>query len=135
VSRIAAVRPTFQKEPRREDPGYLSWLHQGLPCIACLIEGPAPRHRNIEAAHQKLAIAGRWNEGGAGKRTHDDRAVPLCAYHHRHGRESCDNGQRAFWARLDFIDALPDFAAELFRAYQTGGDGLAIVERYAKPRT
>ena len=134
-----------QRDPRRRDPSYLSWLHKGIPCIACLIEGRRPTvtgiwekpgtalHFPIEAAHQKLAIAAHgWEIGGGGVRTHDDRCVPLCAWHHRLAPDSCDNGQRKFWDRLGLRDEVAVFCRELYEAFTEGHSGAAVVRHFAE---
>jgi hypothetical protein len=126
-----------QRDPRQRDPAYLAWLHRGIPCIACVAYGFPLGHGEtwfaIEAAHQNLPIASKgWSGRGLGKRTHDARAVPLCAWHHRLSPNACDNGQRAFWDRLGLGDDVADFAAELHAAYTAGAPGRPVVERWAE---
>lgn len=119
-----------QRDPRRQDAAYLSWLHQDIPCVACTIEGPAPIRGSanpIEAAHLKFAEAkAGWREGGLGPRIHDARCIPLCAWHHRLTPNSCDiGGQRKFCDRLG-IDA-PALCAALHAAFTQGRSGAAVV--------
>lgn len=123
-----------KRDPRQRDAGFLSWLHQDLPCIGCLIEGPGPvGFATIEAAHQKVAIAAKgWAKGGLGPRVHDVRCVPLCAWHHRLAANSCDTGgQRKFWDRLGIGDDVADFCRDLFDAYRQGQPGRPVVMAYA----
>jgi hypothetical protein len=130
-ARPARVTPTAagQRRPRDRDAGYLSWLHDCLPCIACLIEGK-PRHAShpIEAAHQKHTDL----RGPAlGKRPSDAASCPLCAWHHRLAPDACDPAQRKFWDRLDVN--VGDFCLALYCAYEASQDGAAIVVRFAVP--
>jgi hypothetical protein len=129
--RPARVAPTAsgQRRPRERDPGYLAWLHDCLPCIACLIEG-GPRRgfsNPIEAAHQKHTDL----RGPAlGKRPSDAACCPLCAWHHRLAPDACDPAQRKFWDRLDVN--VGDFCLALYSAYQGSQDGADIVHRFAR---
>jgi hypothetical protein len=134
-ARPARVAPTAtgQRRPRERDGGYLSWLHEGLPCIACLIEGEprrrpgSPATNPIEAAHQKHTDL----RGPAlGKRPSDAACCPLCAWHHRLAPDACDPAQRKFWDRLDVN--VGDFCLALYSAYQLGRDGIDIVHRFAR---
>jgi hypothetical protein len=115
-----------RKVIRDRDAGYLSWLH-GLPCIACMILGPAPAaHAHIEAAHQKAQDADRgWNKR-AGVRPHDRQSAPLCEWHHRTGPIRCDPAQAKFWALLG-VDVI-DYCQRLYAAYLAGEDALPIIE-------
>jgi hypothetical protein len=133
-ARPARMTPTAarQRRPREPDPGYLSWLHDYLPCIACLIEGEPRRRRGltasnpIEAAHQKHTDL----RGPAlGKRPSDAASCPLCAWHHRLAPDACDPAQRKFWERLDVN--VGEFCRALYSAYQGGQAGAAVVRRFA----
>ncbi len=136
-ARPARVAPTAagQRRPRQRDPGYLSWLHDCLPCIACLIEGEPRREPGftnsnpIEAAHQKHTDL----RGAAlGRRPNDAACCPLCAWHHRLAPDACDPAQRKFWDRLNVNVA--DFCGALYCAYEVSQDGAAIVRRFAGRR-
>jgi hypothetical protein len=139
-ARPAPVKPTAagQRDPRDEDRAYMAWLHQGIPCTACLIEGrpgaaTRVRQNPIEAAHQKLAIASAgWKEGGGGKRTSDSRCIPLCRWHHQDAPNACDKGQRMFWDRLGLGDRIADLCKGLHATYRNQGDGAAFIRRYLK---
>lgn len=126
------------KDPRERDVAYLRWLHEGLSCIACLIEHPGfvwspSALYPVEAAHQKLAIASRgWREGGLGPRVHDRRCVPLCSWHHTQAPNACDKGQRHFWDRLGLFDKVADLCRDLYAAFLAGGDGEPVIHRYAE---
>lgn len=123
-----------KRDPRQKDAGFLSWLHEDVPCIGCIVEGPGPvGYATIEAAHQKVAIAAKgWTKGGLGPRTHDHRCVPLCAWHHRIARNSCDvGGQAKFWARLGVFDDVADLCRDLFAAFKADEPGRPIVLAYA----
>ena len=73
-------------------PAHLQWVRGHECAIAgALCEGP------IEAAHVRMGLA-----GGMGMKPGDDRAVPLCAGHHR-GQHTV--GEAAFW-RLHGIDPI-----------------------------
>ena len=123
-----------KRDPRQLDAGFMSWLHVDLPCIACLIEGPgAVEYANIEAAHQKVAIAAKgWSKGGLGPRVHDGgRTCPLCAWHHTIAANACDKGQRQFWDRLGLGDDIADFCRDLYTAYRAHDDGATVVRSWA----
>jgi hypothetical protein len=132
TARPAQVAPTAsgQRRPRAPDPGYLTWLHEGLPCIACLIEG-GPRcgfgANPIEAAHQKHTDL---RGASLGRRPSDATCCPLCAWHHRLAPDACDPAQRKFWDRLE-VD-VGDFCRALYCAYQGSQDGAAIVSGFAR---
>jgi hypothetical protein len=123
-----------KRDPRQREAEFVSWLHVDLPCIGCLIEGPGPvGYANIEAAHQKQSIAAKgWTKSGLGPRTHDAKACPLCAWHHRLARNSCDTGGQAkFWIRLGIGDDVADFCSDLFAAFKADEPGRPIVQAYA----
>lgn len=126
----AATGAFGQRAPRRKERDYLAWLHEDIPCVACLIDGGRPIGP-IEAAHQKLAIAGFWKEGGGGMRTHDERCVPLCRWHHRIDVNACDNGQRKFWDRLGVRDEVVTLCRELHDAFKWNQSGEAVVRRFS----
>lgn len=131
---LAESTAANKRDPRQHDAGFMSWLHADLPCIGCLIEGPGPvGYATIEAAHQKISIAAKgWKKAGLGPRTHDARCCPLCAWHHRISRNSCDvGGQANFWARMGIGDDVADFCAELLHAYRTHDDGAEVVRSWA----
>ncbi|MBI1682335.1 hypothetical protein [Caulobacter hibisci] len=137
IRAIVASQAPGKRQPREVDAGFMSWLHQDVPCIACLIEGPGPAEaRHIEAAHQKLAIASKgWSIGGLGPRVSDARCVALCAWHHRLAPNSCDTGgQRKFWDRLGIGDGVADLCRSLHSAFLAGQDGAPIVRRFAEGR-
>jgi len=134
-ARPARVAPTAtgQRRPRERDLGYLNWLHEDLPCIACMIEGPPRRSQasspsnHIEAAHQKHTDL----RGPAlGKRPSDAASCPLCSWHHRLAPDACDPAQRKFWDRLDVN--VSDYCRALYSAYQVSQDGADIVHRFAR---
>jgi hypothetical protein len=135
--KVAAKRaiPTApgQRQPREQDERYLGFLRQH-PCIACLIEGPPPAgaRTNMEAAHQKLAIASRgWKEGGGGVRTHDRRCVGLCRWHHQDAPNACDKAQRRFWDRLNIGDAVADLCTALRRAFPDHEAAVQVLRDFA----
>jgi hypothetical protein len=136
-ARPARVSPTAagQRRPRERDIGYLSWLHEDLPCIACMIEGPPRRVSGfsasmpIEAAHQKHTD----RRGPAlGRRPSDAASCPLCSWHHRLAPDACDPAQRKFWDRLGVN--VGDFCRALYSAYQANQDGATIVRHFARAR-
>lgn len=123
-----------KRDPRQKEAAFMAWLHIDLPCIGCLIEGPGPvGHANIEAAHQKQSIAAKgWSKSGLGPRTHDFKACPLCIWHHRLARNSCDvGGQAKFWDRLGIGDDVADFCRDLFAAFRADEPGRPVVLAYA----
>lgn len=88
----------------------------------------------MEMAHQNIAIAAKgWRERGLGKRIHDARAVPLCAWHHQRAPNACDKGQRKFWDRHGIGDRIADLCAALYATYQAGADGVEVIRKFARP--
>lgn len=142
AKRPSPVIPTSagQRQPRVRDKSYLAWLHEGLPCIACLIEGPAPDWArmaslvlfgldNIEAAHQKHTdIKGP----SLGKRPSDSASCPLCVWHHRIAPDACDPAQRKFWDRLGVN--VGDFCKALYTAFKDDQDGAEVIRKFV-PRS
>jgi hypothetical protein len=128
-----------QREPRLRDPAFLQWLRR-LPCIACETELRLPSMRwdcgRVQAAHQKLAIASKgWREGGLGPRVDDQRACPICEWHHLLAPDACDKGQRAFWRRLFGDEAVvADLCADLFAAFKANADGAEVIRAFAAQR-
>jgi hypothetical protein len=118
---------------RERDDGYLAWLHEGLPCIACLVLGaPIPIANPIEAAHQKIQAADRGVHRRLGVRPSDIWCVPLCVSHHREGPICCDPAQRKFWAVVGLEpEDVVDFCRDLHGAYLAERDGEAVVRDYA----
>jgi hypothetical protein len=115
------------------DKRFLAWLHDGLPCLSCLILTGASHNRNIEAAHVKIGIASRgWTECGRGVRPHDARSIPLCSHCHRLAPDACDVNQRQFFDRLGLGDEIADLSDDLYAAYQRGQDGAAVIRRWAR---
>lgn len=124
------VRRAKPKGGRERDIGFLSWLHEGLPCIACLRFGVTGSP--IEAAHQKIQSAEKGLNRKYGVRPDDWQCVPLCAEHHRTGPLRCDPAQAKFWAIVGLEPSdVADFCGELFAAYQAGESGSAVVRRFA----
>jgi hypothetical protein len=135
--RKAHVASEGQRNPPDRLEAFKAWLRE-LPCIACIIEGPPPigARSNMEAAHQKLAIASRgWKEGGGGLRTSDRRSVGLCRYHHQDAPNACDKAQRKFWDRLNIGDAVADLCQALYAAYEAGQPGEPIISQFARKDT
>ncbi len=82
-------RSALKRKPARKragaDPGYLQWLRT-RPCLLCprgMQGGP------IEAAHVGVR--------GLGQKCPDSQAVPLCAAHHRTGKQAQHLLGRKFW--------------------------------------
>lgn len=118
---------------RERDTGYLSWLHEDLPCIACLVLGEIlPQSLNaIEAAHQKINAPGRVQKR-LGVRPDDVWTLPLCRLHHREGPLCCDPAQAKFWSIIGLTpDETADFCLALYAAYQEERDGRAVVHDFA----
>jgi hypothetical protein len=126
---IASTAPG-KRDPRQRDAEFLSWLHVDIPCIGCLIEGPGPvEFATIEACHLKISIAGKgWAKAGLGNRTHDQKCVAMCAWHHRLAANSCDTGgQLKFFTRVGLGTDVADFCRDLFNAFRAGNSGRDVV--------
>lgn len=77
----------FPKPTRRIDEAYIEWI-KSLPCAICGRVGISdPHHVNY---------AGR---GGMGTKADDDRAIPLCHYHHV---EAHNMGRTTFAIKYSF---------------------------------
>lgn len=89
---------TGQRDPREKNGAYLSAIRT-CPCIYCLAEGKVQTTRT-EAAHVKTGYpeAGRgWRHFGVQEKSHDWRALPACADHHRLSKDAQHNhGERAW---------------------------------------
>lgn len=73
-------------KPKR-DPRYLAWIRT-QPCLVC------GSRRGVEAAHT--------GPHGLGQKSPDTSAIPLCAIHHRTGRDSYHRlGPRKFAGEHD----------------------------------
>jgi hypothetical protein len=138
-----SARPFPKREKaahgRERDAGYLTWLHEGLPCIACnvlgtlrLVVGGKISPNPIEAAHQKLNVASRGVQKRLGVRPSDLWCVPLCRGHHREGPVCCDAAQTKFWALIGLTpEDVADFCLALYRAYGQEADGSVVVREFA----
>lgn len=118
------------KPKRQRDAGFLAWLHEDLPCIACLRFGATGSP--IESAHQKIQAAEKGLHRKLGVRPDDWLCVPLCASHHRLGPLCCDPAQGKFWALVGLgANDVADFCAELHAAFKAGEPGAPVVHRFA----
>lgn len=82
------------RRPRQKDDKHLDFI-RGLPCCVC------GSRKGVEAAHLRMAsrIHGKA-ETGAGVKPDDVWVTPLCAEHHRTGKDAQHNiGEEAFWAK------------------------------------
>lgn len=90
---VAAPR---QRQPREKSNAYLDFI-RGLPCVICGDD------TTVEAAHVAFGDrrAGK-RETGAGEKSSDRWALPLCGKHHR---EQHAGSEREFW-KLHGIDPI-----------------------------
>jgi hypothetical protein len=123
--RKTRLRPRAATERREKDPRYVSWLHEGIPCLACLRLGETNKWP-IEACHIKIADG---PSSMLGKRVADRWCIPLCSWHHRYARDCLDVNQRRWFDRMK-VDPRA-FCSALYDAYLTKKDGAAVVRRYA----
>lgn len=87
------TRSPLKRKPRKkragDAPAYLAWLHtqpcQLWPSLLTVCAGP------IEAHHA--------GDRGLSQRAPDRTAIPLCARHHRHGKDSAHVLGKNFWNR------------------------------------
>ena len=114
-----------QRKPPQKDRDYVSWLHEGLPCVACETLGPPANPGRVEAAHIWL-VEGPMK----GKRNSDRFCLPICRWHHRDAPNACDVAQRAFFDRLR-IDAA-GITSALYGAFKGGADGAAVIRQFAR---
>lgn len=124
------ARRAKPKHGRQRDEAFLSWLHDGLPCIACIRFGATGA--KIEAAHQKIQAADKGLHRKMGVRADDWQCVPLCVTHHRLGPLCCDPAQGKFWAIVGLAASdVADLCAELHAAFKAGAPGQPIIARFA----
>lgn len=82
-----------KKAAADQDADYLAMVRD-CPCLHCGME-PS------EAAHVRFASAAFGKASGLQKKPEDRWALPLCAEHHRLGRDAQHNrGEQEFWAAL-----------------------------------
>jgi hypothetical protein len=136
-----SARPFPKREKathgRERDVGYLAWLHQDLPCVACLVLGPAPADSDhIEASHQKINAASRGVFKRLGVRPSDWLCLPICKGHHRTSTPCCDPAQARFWCVVGLgPEEVADFCKALYRAYEQESDGAQVVRDFASLAT
>lgn len=117
---------------RDRDETFIGWLHEGLPCIACLLFGPPADAGRIEAAHQKINAPSRGLQKRLGVRPSDMWCVPLCESHHRVGPLCCDPAQAKFWGIVGLTpEQVADLCAALYRAFEGEEDGAPIIRDFA----
>ncbi len=91
MSSIAPLQPPQPRQPRVKDEEYLRFIRR-LSCMICL-------HETVEAAHIRYADAERGKrDPGMGAKPDDKWALPLCAEHHRLGRDAQHmRNERKWW--------------------------------------
>ncbi|PZQ59255.1 MAG: hypothetical protein DI570_16475 [Phenylobacterium zucineum] len=120
------------KARRDFDADYVGWLHEDLPCIACVLFGPPETPGRIEAAHQKLNAPSRGVNKRLGVRPSDLWCVPLCTSHHREGPLRCDPAQAKFWDVIGLEpEQVADFCIALHRAFEAEADGAPVIHEFA----
>lgn len=82
-------------------PAHLQWIRGTLACLAASVDGDRCEGKN-HAHHVRLGAG-----AGIGQKPGDDRAIPLCAFHHG---ELHTIGQRTFAERyrVDFEKAISE---------------------------
>jgi hypothetical protein len=122
-----------QRQPRVEDPQYLSWV-RGLPCVICVQEGAPRQSPRCEAAHVRFAdAAAGWSHTGKGEKPDDRRTVPLCAGHHRTGPKAQHGaGERAWWEGHGIYP--PELCRALSDAFDHAQDGAAVILSFSTGR-
>lgn len=133
ADRPARVIQGRAKVRRERDADYLGWLHEGLPCIACLVLGASPTWAQpYEAAHQKVNAPSRGVFKRLGVRPSDWLCLPLCVSHHREGPICCDPAQAKFWREVGLEpEQVADLCAGLYRAFEAERDGAPIIRDFA----
>ncbi len=94
MNRDHIERTPLKRKWRKKKPGddrkYLVWIRT-LHCLLC---GPDnPQTTRTEAAHLGLSISRR----GLSQKYPDSQSGPLCARHHRTGRDSLHRLGKSFW--------------------------------------
>lgn len=123
---IDASRPE-QRQERQEDPAYLRWLRARC-CIAGAI-ARSPCDGPIDPAHIRFAdpTAGRMNPG-LGRKPDDRWCLPVCRRHHE--AQHLAGNEARWWAQEVGVDP-SDVARSMYRDFQGGGDGSAVLRRFA----
>jgi len=90
-----------QRQPRIRDEAHLNRI-RALPCIICFRAAPS------EAAHVRYGEPSSGKrKAGVGEKPDDMWTLPLCAEHHRTGKDAQHGtNERAWWA-LHGIDPIP----------------------------
>lgn len=110
----AAALPHQPGQPAGDADVYFALVRQ-LPCLHCGMEP-------CEVAHLRLSSAAYGKASGLGKKPDPKWVLPLCAEHHRLGRNAQHNqGEAQFWADLGIN---PLIAAE--QLYAQRGDLVAM---------
>lgn len=82
---------------RFADPGYLAWIRT-KPCIACYTDAIAVYGPEIlDTEPSGLVEAAHFGLRGLGQKCPGRRAGPLCAGHHRTGKDSHHVLGKRFW--------------------------------------
>lgn len=132
MSRIDSGGQVRQREPRIRDKAYLRYIAL-LPCVACMCRGRA--YHPVEVCHVKVGFPlSGWRAFGHSEKSHDRRAVPLCARDHREGpaaqHANLGGDERAYWERLGIYP--PTFCAALAEAYDGRLEGRFAVQIAAR---
>ena len=107
--RIAHTQTVEQREPRKRDKDYLSYI-ASLSCVIC-------GNPNVECAHIRMAsFEYGKTETGAGRKPDDYWVVPLCANHHRLTNEAQHSGGERDWWEEQCINPF-DLCRDLNRVY------------------
>ena len=70
----------LKSEPSDKDPEHLDYVHR-LPCMCCGRIGVEAHHCRDKPDHEEREIYTRIP--GAGRKSHDRDAIPLCMEHHK----------------------------------------------------
>ena len=111
--------PRQRRGKPTKNPDHLAWIRT-LPCVA-----PGLCNGAVEAAHIRYTdlSAGKL-ETGMGQKSDDMWALPLCAEHHRLGKNAQHNAGEQTWWKAIGIDPVR-LAMALYRV--SGNDELGAV--------
>ncbi len=92
MSQVTSPYGLRQRQPRVTDRKYKGWIAQ-LPCVIC---ATVP----VEVAHLRYAdVLYLKDNPGMGAKPSDLWTLPLCAHHHRLGKNAQHSGNERNWWR------------------------------------
>jgi hypothetical protein len=93
LTRPRARRPGPPRRGRVRDREYLAWIRQ-FSCVVCI---PPSSNWWMPFCGSTVSEAAHVGQRGLGQKCSDRETIPLCAEHHRNGRDSVHVLGKRFW--------------------------------------